>query len=348
MRKAISVNQAIAFSTLVFFLALSQCTTKSQSETADEIDLYFDSVGLDWKSTFAVLIIPVDICPPCLDRYRKFMLSTDTNAISFVLTARSRKSIRLAFGMDILDKRNVFVDNDGLFYQTSLYNNLAVLVYIENDAIKRKIEILPHSMEAELIQLSQGINKHLGADSRKEILSSPAQLDQILSATIQPFRHLVGQNVFEVRELTVLRQEKPFPLSKGKVHVLNFWISGCAACIKELPALNEVFMASKKRDFFLTSVFAEDEVGLGRISQKNLRGETVLHSGGLIVRYPIVPGGRQAAIALGIKSYPVTLVIAKDGRIAYAIPYTTSFSGDGLLTYQLIMRAVQKELAEHG
>lgn len=92
---------------------------------------------------------------------------------------------------------------------------------------------------------------------------------------------------------------------KGKVVILDFWFTTCAACIEEMPELNKI------RDEFGT-----DEVAYFSITfNEKARVEKFLEH--VKYNYTHITDSQKLCDKFGIRFYPTTIVIDKDGEIKY-------------------------------
>jgi peroxiredoxin len=93
----------------------------------------------------------------------------------------------------------------------------------------------------------------------------------------------------------------------GKVVVLNFWASWCAPCRVEAPHLQAGWQAYRLREVQFLGVDHQDQRAAALGFQQQYR-----------ITYPSVfdPAGKLAA-RYGLLGIPTTLIIGRDGRIAY-------------------------------
>jgi peroxiredoxin len=132
--------------------------------------------------------------------------------------------------------------------------------------------------------------------------------------------HLAAKAILEVREVKLSRPAPDFTLSnakgerlrlasyKGKVVLLNFWATWCGPCKVEIPWFIEFQKTYQAQGFTVLGV-SMDEGGWSVVnpyvaSQK--------------VNYPIVLGNENVNMLYGgIEALPTTLLIGRDGRVAY-------------------------------
>lgn len=92
---------------------------------------------------------------------------------------------------------------------------------------------------------------------------------------------------------------------KGKVVVLNFWFTGCAPCVAEIPRLNALVAKFVGRDVEFIAISTD--------SAERLRPYLPQRP----FKYRQIPGDVEIAKAFGIKAYPTHVVIAPDGTLSY-------------------------------
>lgn len=92
---------------------------------------------------------------------------------------------------------------------------------------------------------------------------------------------------------------------KGKVIVMNFWFKACGPCKQEMPYLNGLADYYKdNREVAFIGASTDDSVVCEAFLQKN------------IFKYHIVPKCRDLADKWNIHSFPINIVIDKQGKIA--------------------------------
>jgi len=109
-------------------------------------------------------------------------------------------------------------------------------------------------------------------------------------------------------ELTTLEGER-FALADRVGHevvVLNFFATWCGPCRTEMPELNRLADQLRGRPFTLLGIDANEK--------RELVEEFVQEHG---VGYPVaIDEGNEVGTQLGVESYPTTILIDQDGRIA--------------------------------
>lgn len=95
---------------------------------------------------------------------------------------------------------------------------------------------------------------------------------------------------------------------KGKTVVLNFWFTSCAPCIQEMPELNTLSDKYKKNEniVFLAITYDTKEVIEKFLSKREFK-------------FNLVPKSIDVINEYGVSSYPTSLVIDGDGKIALSI-----------------------------
>jgi thiol-disulfide isomerase/thioredoxin len=94
---------------------------------------------------------------------------------------------------------------------------------------------------------------------------------------------------------------------KGKVVLLEFWITHCGFCIAAVPKLNEIAKTYKSAEFEFISINVHDpDPAIASFKKR--------HN----LAYPILAEGEATGDAYGVGGYPAIYLIGKDGKIAYA------------------------------
>ncbi len=333
---------------IIGLLSLLSCSTKSNNNQEFKYFIYYlKALGLQIPASepkYVYLVIPIDICPPCLQRYKKFILNSNNEKIQFILTGNGRKRIALTFGNQIMNKKNVLVDSEGLWYSHNLHNDLAKSFYLKNSLFLKTADIDPNNLASELNEITNFLSDKPNEEQYLDSTDENKMIDGMLNSfeKFSKEQNFTNQRLERFTGLTI--DEKTFDTEnyKGKVLVINFWIFGCAPCIKEIPELNQVYKDSRNEDFIFVSVCAEPAQRIREMTSKDENGAIII--GQLIdspIYYPVISNGKDLAVKYNITSYPITLVINKEGIISYVIYYTKSFN-DQPLTYKLIKRAIHK------
>jgi peroxiredoxin len=110
-------------------------------------------------------------------------------------------------------------------------------------------------------------------------------------------------------------QAKTFDLSdhRGEVVVVNVWGSWCPPCVKEAPALEEVWKQTQTDSVQFVGINTRDEPAQARAHERRFA-----------VTYPSI-GDDQGRVLLALRgtlpprAIPSTLVLDREGRVAYRV-----------------------------
>jgi peroxiredoxin len=94
---------------------------------------------------------------------------------------------------------------------------------------------------------------------------------------------------------------------KGKVILLDFWATWCAACKIEIPGFVELYKKYQSRGFVILGVSVDDPVPALKAFAKQFK-----------MNYPVLPGADRDDIkdAFGpLYGFPTSFIISRDGRI---------------------------------
>lgn len=98
---------------------------------------------------------------------------------------------------------------------------------------------------------------------------------------------------------------------KGKVVVINVWATWCGTCIKELPALNQLYEEYKSNPGVVFIAFTDDS-----------KDKTLQSLARYPFKYPQVVDVEDYTSKLQtrmVKTYPQNLVVDKDGKIIFEV-----------------------------
>src|SRR5262245_29152364 len=92
---------------------------------------------------------------------------------------------------------------------------------------------------------------------------------------------------------------------KGKVAVVDLWATWCTPCLQEIPIYNRLYDAFQGQDVAI--------VGIAVYSPRRDIPLKVREHG---LKYPVLIGNETTGLAFGgIKGFPTTVVISKEGKI---------------------------------
>ncbi len=125
---------------------------------------------------------------------------------------------------------------------------------------------------------------------------------------------VVSVNVTEARDVAPpfhLTNSKGAPVSlsqyKGKVVLLDFWATWCTGCKVEIPWYMQFSRKYKRKGLVVLGVAMDDNWQPVKPFVKEKK-----------MNYPVVLGNEAIAKQYGLTSMPKTLLIDREGRIAYS------------------------------
>ncbi len=129
---------------------------------------------------------------------------------------------------------------------------------------------------------------------------------------------------------------------EGKNLIINCWSITCGPCIKEMPQLNLLVDSLKKMNFyFLALTFDEPEPI--NVFFKSKRLKDFLETDNPEFKFDIIPNQEDLLTnTLGVKSYPTTFIVNKDGKIKEIFGGVNLDKDQNPKTYVEIMQAIQK------
>jgi len=132
--------------------------------------------------------------------------------------------------------------------------------------------------------------------------------------------HYAARAIIESREVKVGRKPPDFSLKdtngkrlslsgyKGKVVVLNFWATWCGPCKTEIPWFIEFEKQFQSRGFTVLGVSMDED------GWKVINPYVAEHK----INYPIVLADEEVNESYGgIEALPTTLLIGRDGKVAF-------------------------------
>jgi peroxiredoxin len=132
--------------------------------------------------------------------------------------------------------------------------------------------------------------------------------------------HVAAKAIIDARGVGLARTAPDFTLKdakgtrislsdyKGKVVVLNFWATWCGPCKVEIPWFIEFQKTYRTQGFTVLGV-SMDEDGWSVVNP---------YAASKNIDYPIVLGNEEVNMLYGgIEALPTTLVIGRDGKVAF-------------------------------
>ncbi len=132
--------------------------------------------------------------------------------------------------------------------------------------------------------------------------------------------HVAAKAIIDARAVKLTRAAPDFTLKdskgtrvslsdyKGKVVVLNFWATWCGPCKTEIPWFIDFQKTYAAQGFTVLGV-SMDEDGWKAVNP---------YAASRGINYPIVLGNEEVNMLYGgIEALPTTLVIGRDGRVAF-------------------------------
>ena len=105
---------------------------------------------------------------------------------------------------------------------------------------------------------------------------------------------------------------------RGQVVVLNFWASWCEPCRAELPSLELLAARHEAQGLRVMTVnFRETDAALRRFAERQPLSLPILRD---------VDGA--AARAFGVRIFPTTLVVGRDGRVLFSVVGEADWTAD--------------------
>jgi len=243
---------------IFFYCAFLLSCRPSVSSPTVEFNEFLKMIQADNKQNIdAYLILPVNICPSCVDTYKSYIKDTlHTDNVLFIVSGNSLKKLRLTFGVDVLEMSNVIIDKAGIFYNTVFYKENAQIFFRDKNEFQIR-EIFPNNLKRELSNLTKIVESKKSTVDIEREKSVNRFVNDLMNAEVDegsPYLlHLVGMEVpaFKFETMRGLKINSSELI--GKPMVLNFWFLQCPNCYDEIPDLNSVNRSSKDEDFAFIS-----------------------------------------------------------------------------------------------
>ena len=180
-------------------------------------------------------------------------------------------------------------------------HNVYIQMGVLKDEVYDKISILNYGtpLSSEALALAVPVKK---IKNGKEILDRSKSVQTFPVEISSSYPDIKSGDVFpDFNLLDNKGQEWTREDFKGKKVVINFWYTGCKPCVYEMPELST--WVSKYSDvLFIAITHQSSEQIAGIIKEKNFRFHQLVDAQDLID-------------AIGVGSYPLTLILDEDSRV---------------------------------
>jgi peroxiredoxin len=213
-----------------------------------------------------------------------------------------------------IDNHSVVKDSTGKQYTFKEWNDLMgtrqYVLWPENMEDANTAFILKKKDKRQMQYINHGTTPTTGApvnapkqlspeEAREQYIASlPKPIESACFTTgtvMDPFStHDINGNKIKLKDL------------RGRVVVLNFWFIGCPACMQEIPELNKLVDNYKDNPNVVFLAVALD----GRHDLKQFLQQTEF-------KYDIIDDGRYIAGAYKIGLYPTSVILDKEGKVAF-------------------------------
>lgn len=113
----------------------------------------------------------------------------------------------------------------------------------------------------------------------------------------------IGERAPEISVIDLKGKAVRLSEFRGKVVVLRFWISGCGACVAEMPVIDEISKRYKERGLVVLAV---------NMGESDEKVEKFVRS--LNISYPVLlDPARIAAEKYNVRAVPTNIFISRDG-----------------------------------
>jgi thiol-disulfide isomerase/thioredoxin len=97
------------------------------------------------------------------------------------------------------------------------------------------------------------------------------------------------------------------PAQKGKLVLLNFWITHCGYCIASVPEMNALQQRYKGKNVKIFAINPYDPETVIRKFQDRMK-----------VQYEVLTNGEEVRLKYGVEGFPTVVLLDKDGTVLYA------------------------------
>lgn len=135
------------------------------------------------------------------------------------------------------------------------------------------------------------------------MISATSQAHAVVKGDLLPAVAIKGHSAAELNQSSL----------QGKVTMINFWATWCAACKVEIKEMEEAFKAfSGEKDFQMAYVSLDkDPAKAVEWFNANLKDPQQM------LKHLYLDQAFEAAEALKVESFPMTFVIDRSGKVSY-------------------------------
>ena len=170
-------------------------------------------------------------------------------------------------------------------------------------------------------------------------------------ATIDPDHHpLIGRISPEIKGTTLNGRLFNLADHRGKTILVNFWSLRCVVCYKEIVELNIIADKYRDKNVIVISLLADSRFNaLSRISTSGTfykLNKAIMNNSD--IHYEIIPDAGPILSTFEIKSFPMTVVIDKNGYVGgFSHGYRVSYgneTGENSENYKVLTQKIDKAL----
>lgn len=158
--------------------------------------------------------------------------------------------------------------------------------------------------------------RHNDEDDKKHIMhliretpEMEKQFEEASRKQHQAMQEMIGKQAIDFSLKDLHGKTVKLSALKGKVVVLNFWFTSCPPCNAEMPELNKLVTDFQNQDVVFLALTFNDISNV----QELLKNHPF--------NYNILPSSTKVDKLYQISSWPTSLVIGRNGNIAFTINY---------------------------
>lgn len=140
----------------LFAILFGHCAVENKVKDDESVfyEIFGSSSQIFHKKQYAILVITPLGCYTCGEIIVDFMKNNyKKENVSFLIPVTLEKDLRLRFGVKMLKRNNIIIDQNSDVIKKGIVLENSIIVYFKNGKIEKKVILTPQNLNQELNKL---------------------------------------------------------------------------------------------------------------------------------------------------------------------------------------------------